>query len=456
MNLFLESGYDSTHQENRLIKRTMAKQYHITKVPLLLLLMTLPAVAVASDSAMQVSSMATYTNKDLSADQEVSVDALDEDQSETVQAKPRRQQLRDPTITYNMKDGATYTGQWNYYNEPHGRGHYVAKDGSEYQGTFENGLFHGEGVYFYVNGDIYRGQWRKGKRHGQGSMNYKNGNLYEGRWANGMRHGKGVLQYRSGSRYEGDWKLGKRHGRGMYVSKSGQRYLGDYAFNKPHGRGAQVESNGDSYTGTFSKGKKHGVGECAPRNGDLTICLFDRGRRILNPKLLERAAAYHEKNQPTYEFDGGIGFLFEDHYTKQRRWLTSEAVYWDTIEAMLATQLRIRSENPGQVVSFVIDDYRGPGTYQLPQGKFLAAIGSSKAIGLRDGERMTLEITSDSKGVIEGTFNASRLVSKNGKNSRAFTIRNGQFEASKYVEPEPELEDNSQMLKDKYRPDRNR
>ncbi len=394
--------------------------------------------------------------------QSISVSPIAEDTQNTAassssapQAKQRKQ-LRDPEITYNLKDGATYTGRWNYRDEPHGQGRYISKSGDEYVGTFENGVFHGQGVYYYVNGDVYRGLWRKGKPHGQGAMQYKNGNVYEGRWANGLRHGKGVLQYRSGSRYEGDWKLGKRHGRGMYVSKSGQRYIGDYAFNKPHGRGTQVESNGDSYTGTFSKGEKHGVGECAPRNGDVSVCLFDRGRRIMNPKMLERAVAYFEKNQPTYEFDGGIGFVFEDHYTKQRRWLTHEEVYWDTIEAMLATQLRIRSQTPGQTVTFVIDDYTGPGTYELPEGKFLAAIGKNEAIGLKEGERMTLEITSDSKGVIEGSFNATRLVSGEGQATRVFAIRNGQFEASKYVEPEPEKKDNREKLREKYQPSRDR
>lgn len=412
-----------------------------------LLLTVLPGTA-QSESGITVSKA-----NQLEAN-EISVQAIDgSDQSANAKPvkKAQKQQLRDPSITYTLKNGAKYKGQWNYRNQPHGRGHYIAKNGDEYHGLFENGVFHGDGVYYYANGDIYRGYWRKGKQHGQGVMNYKNGNVYEGRWANGLRHGKGVLQYRSGSRYEGDWKLGERHGKGMYVSKNGQRYIGDYAFNKPHGRGVQVESNGDSYTGTFSKGKRHGVGECAPRNGDVTVCLFDRGRRIFNPKLLERAIAYYEKNQPAYEFEGGIGFLFEDQYTKQRRWLTHEEVYWDVVEAMLATQLRIESHKPDQVITFVIDDYTGPGTYQLPKGNFIASIGKNDAIGLREGDRMTLEITSDYKGVIEGSFSATRLVDANGEGTRGFAIRNGKFEASKYVEQKDDKKDNRELLKERYR-----
>ena len=390
---------------------------------------------------------------------DISVEAIPEknnaaDSEQRATAPKPRKQLRDPSVTYTLANGATYTGQWNYRDEPHGRGRYITKSGDEYVGTFENGVFHGNGVYYAVDGDVYRGQWRKGKKHGQGIMEYKNGNIYEGRWANGLRHGKGVLQYRSGSRYEGDWKLGKRHGRGMYVSNSGQRYIGDYAYNKPHGRGTEVESNGDSYTGTFSKGEKHGVGECAPRNGDVVICLFDSGRRILDPKLLKRAAAYYEKSRPTYEFEGGIGFLFEDHYTKQRRWLSHEEVYWDTVEAMLATQLRITSQSPGQKLLFVIDDYQGPGTYELKEGNFLAAIGKNEGIGLREGERMTLEITSDSKGMIEGSFSATRLVSGEGRSERVFAIRNGQFEAEKYVPPPPEKKDKRDKLREKHLPTR--
>lgn len=423
------------------------------------------SITLISLSALSLPSWASEEPKTLASAgnpvNEIVVDAIDDedpdaDLSPTTPVKQSavRKQLRDPGITYSLKNGASYTGQWNYHNEPHGKGRYVAANGDEYQGTFENGLFHGYGVFYYVNGDIYKGQWRKGKQHGQGAMTYSNGNVYTGHWANGSRHGKGVLQYRSGSRYEGDWKLGKRHGRGMYVSKSGQRYIGDYAFNKPHGRGVQVESNGDSYTGTFSKGKKHGVGECAPRSGDVVVCLFDRGRRIMDKKLLERAVAYYENNRPAYEFEGGIGFLFEDQYTKQRRWLTSEEVYWDTVEAMLATQLRIRTQSPHQQVTLVIEDYRGPGTYELTRGNFLASIGGSDAIGLREGERMTVQITSDHKDVIEGTFSATRLISGDGKSRRAFAIRNGQFEASKFVQPEPEVKDRREELKQKYQPNR--
>ena len=387
----------------------------------------------------------------------ITVIPIEDDQRE-VQVAPlkQRKQLRDLEVTYTLKGGGTYTGQWNYRDEPHGQGRYVAQNGDEYVGSFENGEFHGRGVYYYVNGDQFRGLWRKGNPYGQGTMEYKNGNIYEGGWANGLRHGKGVLRYRSGSRYEGDWKLGERHGRGMFVSKSGQRYIGEYAYNKPHGRGTEVESNGDAYTGTFSKGKKHGVGECAPRNGDVTVCLYDRGRRILDPKLLKRAIAYYEKNRPSYEFEGGIGFLFEDHYTKQRRWLGNEEVYWTTIEAMLATQLRIRSQVAGQDLTFVIDDYMGPGTYELAKGKFVANIGKNEAIGLSEGERMTLEITADSKGVIEGSFSATRLVSGEGNATRVFAIRNGQFEAEKYVEPTPEHKDNRDKLREKYLPNRER
>ncbi|MCG8672120.1 MAG: hypothetical protein MI867_22130 [Pseudomonadales bacterium] len=404
----------------------------------------LPTLSWSSES-VKVSSVSKLDTQD------ITVDSISKEKpAAPIKTSKPRKQLRDPSITYSWQDGSKYTGQWNYRDEPHGRGKLVTKTGDEYQGTFENGVFHGQGVYYHVNGDIYRGFWRKGKEHGQGVMTYKNGNIYEGKWANGLRHGKGVLSYRSGSRYEGDWKLGKRHGKGMFVSKSGQRYIGDYAFNKQHGRGVEVTSNGDSFTGTFSKGKKHGVGECAPRNGNVEVCLFDRGRQITNKKLIARAAEYFKKNRPTYEFEGGIGFLFEDQYTKQRRWITSEEVHWDSIEAMLSTQLRIRTKNPQQALSIVIDDYSGPGTYQLRQGKFLATIGNSDAIGLLEGERMVVEITSDHKGVIEGTFSASRLVSGEGREIRSYAIRNGQFEASKYVPKKKKIKDNRDLIKQKY------
>ena len=114
---------------------------------------------------------------------------------------------------------------------------------------------------------------------------------------------------------------------------------------------------------------------------------------------------------------------------------------------MLSTQLRIRSQTPYQSLTFVIDDYSGPGTYELPKGKFVASIGKDAGIGLREGERMYVKITSDFKGVIEGTFSATKLMSGEGKQAKAYTIRNGQFEATKYVEPDPEPKSNKELIR---------
>ena len=96
---------------------------------------------------------------------------------------------------------------------------------------------------------------------------------------------------------------------------------------------------------------------------------------------------------------------------------------------MLSTQLRIKARLMSDSFLIKIDDYKGPGEYELTDDGFTMVNQSIGKVGLTDGERMTLKITSDFKGVIEGEFSATKLVQKGVQQPRYYAIRNGQFEA---------------------------
>lgn len=327
-----------------------------------------------------------------------------------------------------LPSGDQYDGQL-MKGVPNGRGLLLKANGDQYEGVFVDGKFEGRGVFHWVNGDVYKGGWSQGKRHGQGSMMYENGNQYEGGWFYNKRHGQGQLTFRSGTRYEGQWKSGLKHGEGMLIYRSGQRYIGQYKDDLRHGNGVLIRANGNTYRGTFSKDKEHGVGECTTEYGDIETCLYNRGKRITKKNLVDRAIAYQKKNAPTYEFVGGIGFVFEDGFTKTRRYLQNDWVWWESKVALLSTELRIRSENKNQFIYFIIREYNGVGKYHLKDSDFLMSIEGSDPLQMPEASEVILEITSDHKNVIEGKFTLPTLSLNKDGATYQYTIRNGRFEA---------------------------
>ena len=345
----------------------------------------------------------------------------------------------DQTLTngqsWRYSNGDTYQGQW-YNNRPHGEGRYTTLRGDEYVGTFHNGRFQGKGTYRFSNGDVYKGNWVAGKMAGQGKMVYQNGNQYSGEWKDGKRNGKGELVYRSGSFYKGNWIDDERSGKGFSQFRNGQRHVGEYLHNKAHGYGVQV-AGGETYRGTFSHGVRHGAGECTLDGGETRVCLFDRGNEIKDPAKLELAAKYLEKQQPVYEFNGGIAYHMEDKFTKGRYYVTSSQVWWEKTEAMLSDQLRIRSEDDNQFIYLIINGYTGPGVYHLHKGDVVAASRSGDPIALSDDAVARVEIKSDKDGEINGVFSISGLVD-DGNKPRNYQIFDGRFQALNHpAEPIP-------------------
>lgn len=328
--------------------------------------------------------------------------------------------------SWTFSNGDTYAGDW-LHNKPNGKGIYKCANGDVYKGQFSNGYMDGSGIYEFSNGDVYDGQLVRGLANGQGTLTYENGNRYVGQWQDGLRSGKGKLLFRSGSVFDGHWEQDNKNGKGLMIYRDGQRYIGDYKNNQPHGHGIKTDAYGNTYRGTFSKGLQHGVGECSAKGAVAHVCLFDKGREIRDPDKLELAKAYYEKHMPKHEYKGGIAYQMEDEFTKAREYITTANVWWEKTEALLQTQLRIRSESDDSFLFLVINRYTGPGVYHLRKGEILASTLEGKPIELPDDVLARVEIKRDEKNEVHGTFTIPQLAGENSR--RRFRIFDGKFEA---------------------------
>ncbi len=66
-----------------------------------------------------------------------------------------------------------------------GFGRYTYRDGTVYEGDFEEGKPVGEGTVRYTNGDVYTGGWDESAPDGNGAYVFVNGQSVSGKWANG-------------------------------------------------------------------------------------------------------------------------------------------------------------------------------------------------------------------------------------------------------------------------------
>lgn len=68
------------------------------------------------------------------------------------------------------------------------------KDGSRYEGEFENGEINGKGERHYADGTVYQGRFHAGEKHGYGEITYaRTGEWYKGEWNLNVRQGQGTL-----------------------------------------------------------------------------------------------------------------------------------------------------------------------------------------------------------------------------------------------------------------------
>ncbi len=72
-----------------------------------------------------------------------------------------------------------------------GKGIYIYKDGTKYEGEFVERQAHGKGVCKYTNGDFYIGEWQNHTFHGKGTIHFNNGDKISGVWVRGEFMGVG-------------------------------------------------------------------------------------------------------------------------------------------------------------------------------------------------------------------------------------------------------------------------
>ena len=132
-------------------------------------------------------------------------------------------------------DGSKYEGQF-LEGVPHGKGTETMADGSTFEGVYFGGIRQ-QGKITWKDGSSYEGFFENNKFNGKGKYNWGNQRQYEGEWKNGKMNGKGKLTYSDGSYYEGDFINGKKSGQGKYVWEKDKYYIGGWKNDKQNGKG---------------------------------------------------------------------------------------------------------------------------------------------------------------------------------------------------------------------------
>ncbi|MBN1533212.1 MAG: hypothetical protein JXA20_11160 [Spirochaetes bacterium] len=172
--------------------------------------------------------------------------------------------------TFLWLDGREFRGHFAY-DIPQGTGVLTMADGREKIVVFEKGVvvsfswrsqeaFHGDCRYGSSAGRHDYSGWHRGNEregivpHGRGRMRYRNGSVYEGQWEDGRMHGNGVIRWDDGSSYIGEWRRGKRCGFGIYRWSDGRIYAGGWEDNNMSGFGIMRYPDGRERAGEWREG----------------------------------------------------------------------------------------------------------------------------------------------------------------------------------------------------------
>jgi len=156
------------------------------------------------------------------------------------------------------KEGSSYEGDWDN-DTATGVGKVEFSNGDVYDGGIVNGSMEGVGTYEFATGDHFFGDWSDGHRI-QGTVMFADGNTYIGEFRKDKPHGKGKFTFVTGDSYDGQYEVGKPHGRGLYTFPNGSTYRGEFNHGKLEGFGTMTLISGDQITGKFMDGMS--VGKC--------------------------------------------------------------------------------------------------------------------------------------------------------------------------------------------------
>jgi len=100
-------------------------------------------------------------------------------------------------------DGSKYTGEWAN-GRRHGQGVYRYCNGDIFSGTWADGGKNGNGVYVYANDVQLVGSWSS-DTFSSGKWIFKDGTVYEGEFDNSAPTGDGLFAFASGNAQMGDF-----------------------------------------------------------------------------------------------------------------------------------------------------------------------------------------------------------------------------------------------------------
>jgi len=126
--------------------------------------------------------------------------------------------------TYSWADGGVFRGTFEN-NLPNGQGSLIKSDGTEYTGTWTDGLLQGDKCVVLFPEDSqslaqYEGGFVGNLAEGRGKLTFRLGDVFKGFFRNGVYDGKGTMRYSNGDAYDGKYVAGLPHGAGTFHYKS--------------------------------------------------------------------------------------------------------------------------------------------------------------------------------------------------------------------------------------------
>ncbi|CAD8092861.1 unnamed protein product [Paramecium sonneborni] len=132
----------------------------------------------------------------------------------------------------------------------------------------------------FPNGAIYQGQVLDGKRHGKGIYTWKDGTKYEGSFENDQINGFGIMEFADSRKYKGEWVNGEMEGFGQFIWPNLEEYKGFYKQSKRNGFGVFKYKSGIRYFGEFLNGLNHGAAVLMQSNHQPKISKWQDGKQI--------------------------------------------------------------------------------------------------------------------------------------------------------------------------------
>ena len=122
----------------------------------------------------------------------------------------------------------------------------------KYNGNFKEGKYHGEGNLYKKNGEQYIGEFNNGI-FVKGKIKFNNGDSYEGNIINNLMEGKALYKYKNGDIFKGTFIKGKKKFGSLTFNEGKNKYEGYFENDKFSGEGI-LNINGEEKKGIFKDG----------------------------------------------------------------------------------------------------------------------------------------------------------------------------------------------------------